>query len=223
MRISILTLFPQMFAGPFDHSIIKRAQTKKLVEINFVDIRNFGIGKHKIVDDKPYGGGVGMILKVDVLKKAIDSVVSPKLTKTEQKIILLSASGKRYNQKFARSFSKLRHLIIICGHYEGVDARIEEFIDEEISIGDYILTGGEIPAMVLTDSVTRLIEGVLKKTATDAESFSGKDFKLEHSQYTRPAKFEGLIAPEILLSGNHKNIEEWKDKDALKKTKKAMS
>lgn len=223
MRISILTLFPQMFAGPFDHSIIKRAQAKKLVEINFVDIRNFGIGKHRMVDDKPYGGGVGMILKVDVLKKAIDSVVSPKLTKTEQKIILLSASGKRYNQKFARSFSKLRHLIIICGHYEGVDARIEEFIDEEISIGDYILTGGEIPAMVLTDSVTRLIEGVLKKTATDAESFSDKDFKLEHSQYTRPAKFEGLIAPEILLSGNHKNIEEWKEKDALKKTKKAMS
>lgn len=212
-----------MFAGPFDHSIIKMAQTKKLVEINFVDIRNFGIGKHKMVDDKPYGGGVGMILKVDVLKKAIDSVVSPKLTKTEQKIILLSASGKRYNQKFARSFSKLRHLIIICGHYEGVDARIEEFIDGEISIGDYILTGGEIPAMVLTDSVTRLIEGVLKKTATDAESFSGKDFKLEHSQYTRPSKFKGLIAPEILLSGNHKNIEEWKEKDALKKTKKAMS
>lgn len=217
MKISILSLFPQMFQGPFDYSIVKLAKEKKLVEINFIDIRDFGIGKHKTVDDTPYGGGIGMILKVDVLKKAIEQTADKKLKKTEQKIILLSAIGKTYNQKLAKGFSNLKHLIIICGHYEGVDERIKKYIDLEISIGDYVLTGGEIPAMIIVDSVTRLISGVLKKGATENESFS-KKMILEHPQYTRPSEFEGENVPKILLSGNHKKIQEWKNKESLRKT-----
>lgn len=218
MKISILTLFPQMFKGPFDFSIVKRAVEKKIVEIKFIDIREFGIGKHKIVDDKPYGGGIGMILKVDILKKAIDKAIDKNLTENEQKIILLSAGGKIYTQQKAKELSRLKHLIIICGHYEGVDERIKEFIDEEISVGNFVLTGGEIPAMIITDSVTRLIKGVLKDGATINESFSQEN-TLEHPQYTRPAKFGNLFVPEILLSGNHKLISEWKEKQSIKKTK----
>lgn len=218
MKISILTLFPQMFSGPFDFSIVKRARKRGLVEINFVDIRNFGIGKHKIVDDKPYGGGIGMILKVDVLHKALEQTLDKGLTKKEQMVVLLSAGGKTYNQKMARDFSRLLHLILICGHYEGVDERILEYVDEEISIGDFVLTGGEIPAMALVDSVARLIQGVLKKGATQYESFS-QDL-LEHPQYTRPDKFKGLSVPQILLSGDHKKISEWKQEESIKKTKK---
>mgnify|MGYP001579744814 FL=1 len=207
-----------MFDGPFDYSIVKRAKENKLLEINFVDIRNFGIGKHKTVDDKPYGGGSGMVLKVDVLKQALDSISSPKPGIEKQKIILLSASGKIYSQKTAKKYSKLKHLIIVCGHYEGVDERVKEFIDEEISIGDFVLTGGEIPAMIVVDSVTRLIKGVLKKGVTDKESFSNGG--VEYPQYTRPDNFEGLPVPEVLLSGNHIRIEEWKKNESLRKTKK---
>ncbi|EKD85627.1 MAG: tRNA (Guanine-N(1)-)-methyltransferase [uncultured bacterium] len=219
MKVSILTLFPKMFEGPFDLSIIQRAKEKKLIEINFVDIRDFGIGKHKTVDDKPYGGGIGMILKVDVLKNALDSVTEKKLKKNEQKIILLSATGEIYNQTKARDFSKLKHLIIICGHYEGVDERIKDFIDEEISIGDFVLTGGEIPAMLIIDSVGRLVKGVLKKGATENESFSEANMHLEHAQFTRPYDFKGLKVPAILLSGNHEDIDAWKKKTSLEKTK----
>lgn len=218
MKISILTLFPQMFKGPFDFSIVKRAIEKKVIEIKFIDIREFGLGKHKIVDDKPYGGGIGMILKVDILKKAIDKAVDENFAKNEQKIILLSASGKAYTQQKAREFSRLKHLIIICGHYEGIDERIKEFIDEEISVGNFILTGGEIPAMIITDSVTRLIKGVLKDGATINESFS-KEGMLEYPQYTRPAKFGNLSVPEILMSGNHELINEWKERQSINKTK----
>src|SRR5689334_5165259 len=149
MKISILTLFPQMFGGPFDFSIVKRAQEKNLVEINLVDIREFGLGQHKTVDDKPYGGGVGMVLRVDVLSQAIKKTLDPKLSKSEQKVVLLSASGKTYMQEVAKEFSNLKHLILICGHYEGVDQRIEKYIDMELSVGDYVLTGGEIPAMIV--------------------------------------------------------------------------
>lgn len=221
MKVSILTLFPQMFSGPFDSSIIQRAKEKKLIEINFIDIRNFGIGKHRTVDDKPYGGGVGMILKVDVLKKALDETIDEKLKKTEQKIILLSASGNQYKQKTAREFSKLKHLIIICGHYEGVDERIKEFIDYEISIGKFVVTGGEIPAMLIIDSIGRLIPGVLKQDATSNESFSDENQYLEYGQYTRPEKFDDLEVPKILLSGNHEKINEWKKNQSVEKTKKA--
>lgn len=207
-----------MFKGPFDFSIVKRAIEKKIVEIEFIDIREFGSGRHKIVDDKPYGGGIGMILKVDILKKAIDKAIDKNLTKNEQKIILLSASGKIYTQQKARELSELKHLVIICGHYEGVDERIKEFIDEEISVGNFVLTGGEIPAMIITDSIIRLVKGVLKDGATINESFSQEGI-LEYPQYTRPAKFGNLSVPEVLLSGNHGLINAWKEKQSIKKTK----
>jgi tRNA (guanine37-N1)-methyltransferase len=207
-----------MFQGPFDHSIIKRANEKGLVEINFVDIRNFGIGKHKTVDDKPYGGGTGMILKVDVLKAAIDKTKDETLKKDEEKIALLSAKGENYTQTLAQDFSKLKHLILICGHYEGVDERIVDFIDYEISIGDFVLTGGEIAAMLITDSTARLIPGVLKKGVVENESHSEKNL-LEYPHYTRPDIFEGKKVPQILLKGNHKKIDEWKNKNKKLKTK----
>lgn len=221
MKISIITLFPQMFQGPFEYSIIKRAVDKKQVEINFIDIRNFGEGKHKTVDDKPYGGGIGMILKVDVLENAINHTLDTELKNHEQKVILMSASGRKYNQEKAREYSKLKHLIIICGHYEGVDERILEYIDEEICIGEFVLTGGEIPAMLITDSVTRLLTGVLKDGATELESFS--DDSVEHPQYTRPVDYKGSIVPDVLLSGNHGKIADWKREASINKTKKVKS
>lgn len=214
MTITILTLFPQMFSGPFDYSIVKRALEKKSVKINIVDIRNFGLGSHKSVDDTPYGGGKGMILRVDVLEKTIDSV---KKNVKGERIILLSPQGKTYNQKKAKQFSTLDHLIIICGHYEGVDERISKFIDEKISVGDFILTGGEIPAMLIVDSVIRLIKGVLKEEVTASESFPDL---LEYPQYTKPAIYKGYSVPEILLSGNHKKIEEYRKKESIRLTKK---
>ena len=217
MKITILTLFPEMFQGPFDVSMIKRAQEKKLVEIRYINIRDFGIGKHKLVDDTPYGGGNGMILKVDVLHKAIEKAKDNKLKGNEQKIILLGAKGKTFNQRTAEKFSKLKHLIIICGHYEGFDERIKNYIDEEISIGDFILTGGEIPAMLITDSVIRLIKGVLRDGSAALESFSPY---LEHPQYTKPQEYENLSVPEVLLSGDHKRIDTWRKKESLAITAK---
>lgn len=208
-----------MFQGPFSESIIKRAIAKKLIEINFIDIRNFGIGSHKTVDDTPYGGGVGMILRVDVIKNALDSVKIKELDKTEERVILLSATGKKFNQKLAKSYSNLKHLILICGHYEGIDYRIIKFIDDEISIGDYVLTGGEIPAMVIVDSITRLVKGVLKDEATGIESFSNQNL-LEHPQYTKPQEFDNLKVPKILLSGNHQKINEWREKESIIQTQK---
>lgn len=229
MKITILTLFPEMFSGPFDHSIIKNAKKKDLVEINFVDIRKFGTGKHKMVDDTEYGGGVGMVMKVDVLHKAIEHAKSLAFNpagraskKTlRQKVILLSATGKTYDQKKARDFSKLDHLILICGHYEGVDERVKKYIDEEISIGDFILTGGEIPAMLIVDSVTRLISGVLPEGATVDESFSeiDKQTLLEYPHYTKPRLYDENPVPDILLSGNHPEIKKWRKNEAQKRTK----
>ena len=217
MKISILTLFPEMFQGPFDASIIKRAKEKKLVDIDYVNIRDFGIGKHKLVDDTPYGGGHGMVLRVDVLHKAIEKTKDKKLKGNTQKIILLGAKGKTFNQKTAESSSKLKHLIIVCGHYEGFDERIKNFVDEEISIGDFILTGGEIPAMLITDSVVRLIKGVIKDSSAALESFSPY---LEHPHFTKPQKYEDLSVPLILLSGDHKRIDVWRKKESLKITSK---
>ena len=221
MKISILTLFPEMFRGPFDESIIKHAQAKNLVEIQFVNIRDFGGGTHQMIDDTPYGGGVGMVMKVDVLYDAIEHTRDKTLTSDEEKVFLLSASGKVFNQELAQHFSQLKHLILICGHYEGVDGRIEHFIDGELSIGDYVLTGGEIPAMVITDSVTRLIPGVLKEDATKHESFSTHEAskRVEHRHYTKPHIFKEYSVPSVLLSGNHKEIEKWRDQDAKAKTK----
>lgn len=215
MKISILTLFPEMFSGPFDYSIIKKAREKKLVDINFVNIREFGIGRHKAVDDKPYGGGHGMVLRVDVLAKAIAQTKDRNPDASGQKVVLLNPHGKTFNQKKAWEFAKLKHLILICGHYEGVDERIKKFIDERISIGDFIATGGEIPAMLITDAVTRLIKGVLKEEVTSNESFSSL---LEYPQYTKPNVYETFQVPPILLSGNHAKIKSWRDKISLKTT-----
>lgn len=217
MKISILTLFPQMFEGPFDHSIVKNAREKKLVSINFINIRDFGIGRHKTVDDKPYGGGRGMILRVDVLENAILSAKDKNLTKGEQKVVLLDPRGKTFNQRKAISLSKLKHLILICGHYEGIDERVRKFVDEEISIGDFIVTGGEIPAMLITDAIIRLIKGTLDEEVTRNESFSPH---LEHPQYTRPQNYKNLKVPKILLSGNHKKIEEERQETSRKITRK---
>jgi tRNA (guanine37-N1)-methyltransferase len=222
MKISILTLFPEMFTGPFSESIIKNAQKKNLVDINFVNIRDYGIGPHKMVDDSPYGGGIGMVMKVDVVKNAIDAVKVNSLKSPSQKVILLTADGKTYNQRIAETYAKLEHLIIVCGHYEGIDERVRDFVDEEISIGDFVLTGGEIPSMLITDSVVRLIDGVLKQGVTNLESFShsdGESVLLEYPLYTKPQNFDGLSVPEILLSGDHKKIAEWRKNESIKKTK----
>ena len=230
MKISIITLFPQVFEPILNSSILKRAQKKGLVEFKLINLRDFGEGKHQIVDDRPYSGGAGMILRADILAKALKRAISnsllairsQKLTAKSKKpyTILTSASGKPYKQAQARKLSKLAHLIIVCGHYEGVDQRfIENYVDEEISIGDYVLTGGEIPAMAIVDSITRLIPGVLEKPeAIQDESFS--ENLLEYPHYTRPEEFEGKKVPQVLLSGNHAEIKKWRLKKSLEKTKK---
>lgn len=216
MKISIITLFPEMFDGPFRESIVKHAQQKGLLKINFVNIRDYGEGRHQIVDDRPFGGGVGMVMKVDILDKAIEAAKDKKLTKNEEKVILLDARGDQFKQKKAQEFSSLTHLIILCGHYEGVDERVRDLVDETISIGDFITTGGEIPAMLITDSIARLITGVLKTDATVKESFS--ENLLEYPQYTLPREYKGKTVPEILLSGNHAKIEQWRNEQSQKIT-----
>lgn len=207
-----------MFKGPFDESIIKRSIEKKLVDIEILNIRDFGLGRHKIVDDTPYGGGPGMILRVDVAAKAIENAKNPKLNKKEQKTYLLSPQSKVFDQKKAHELSKLKHLILVCGHYEGVNGRVDKFIDGKISIGDFIVTGGEIPAMLVVDAVVRLIKGTLKKGVTASESFS--PYNIEHPQYTKPGIYKNLSVPGVLLSGNHKKIKEWKEKESLEITSK---
>ncbi|MBU1127388.1 tRNA (guanosine(37)-N1)-methyltransferase TrmD [Patescibacteria group bacterium] len=222
MKIDILTLFPEMFKGPFDESIIRKAIDKNLVEINIHNLRDWTSGKHKTTDDRPFGGGKGMILMIEPIYKALKQLKSKKT-----KVILLSPQGKTFNQKKAKQLAKEDHLILICGHYEGVDERIREsLIDEEVSIGEYILTGGELPAMVLADSIIRLLPNVLEKEATAQESFEeveidGKKEKLlDYPQYTKPADFKGLKVPEVLLSGNHQKIKEYRLKKAIEKTRK---
>jgi tRNA (guanine37-N1)-methyltransferase len=202
-----------MFHGPFTESIIKRAQDKQLVEINIHNLRNWAKDTHKTVDDRPYGGGAGMVLKVEVMAEAIAS-----LKTKNSKIILLTPQGKTFNQAKAKELSKAEHVILICGHYEGFDERIREYlVDEELSIGDFVLTGGELPAMMIADAIVRLIPNVLKKEdATVSESFT--DNLLEYPQYTRPEEFNGWKVPEILLSGNHKEIAKWQKEMAVRKT-----
>ncbi|MFC1649199.1 tRNA (guanosine(37)-N1)-methyltransferase TrmD [Patescibacteria group bacterium] len=205
MKIDIVTLFPDVFT-PLGESIVKRAQEKNLVEINIHDLRKWSTDKHNTVDDKPYGGGAGMVLMVEPIYKAIS-----KLKTLKSKIILLSPQGKLYDQSKAKTLSKETHLILIAGHYEGFDERIREhLVDEEISIGEYVLTGGELPAMVIVDSVVRLIPGVLgDENSLVGETHSKKGYK-KHPVYTRPEKFMGWKVPEVLLSGNHLEIEKWK-------------
>jgi tRNA (guanine37-N1)-methyltransferase len=213
VEITILTLFPDIFQPLIHSSIIGRAIKKNLVKINTVNIREFSSDKHRSVDDRPFGGGTGMILRVDIVEKALFSAKKKTVKNNiNEKVILLEPSGVLYKQAKAREYAKYDHLIIICGHYEGIDSRIEKFCDEKLSIGEYVLTGGEIPAMVITDSVVRLIPEVLPKDATIFESFTEKNL-LEAPHYTRPEEYKGLKVPKVLLSGNHKLIETWKKKN----------
>jgi len=217
MKFSIITLFPEMFSGPFGFSIIKRAGEKKIINIEIINLRDFSTDAYKSVDDRPYGGGAGMILRVDIVDKAIQNAKCQMLN-AKCKTILLDPQGTPYKQSIAKDLAtNFDHIILLCGHYEGVDARIRDFVDEEISIGDYILTGGEIPAMVMVDSVTRLLDGVLsKKEATVHESFS--DVLLEYPQYTRPEIYNGIQVPNVLLSGDPKKITSWQTIKSLQKT-----
>ena len=211
MKFDILTLFPEMFES-VNKSIIGKAIEKSLIEVNLVNIRDFSKDKHKKVDDTPYGGGAGMVLKPDVVYDAYNSIKSD-----SAKIIYLSPKGKTLNQEKVKELAKENHIILLCGHYEGIDQRvIDKISPEEISIGDYVLTGGEIPAMVLIDSVSRYVGGVLKKGSTQDESFS--DGILEYPQYTKPEIFEEMRVPEVLLSGHHENINKWRRKEALRNT-----
>ena len=213
MKIDILTLFPEMFS-PLKESIIKRAVENKKVEINIINIRSFASPPHYKCDDEPFGGGAGMVMMCEPIFKSIESINTP-----DSKIIYLSPRGKVFNQKMAQDYSKLNHIILLCGHYEGIDQRIIDYFNiEEISIGDYILTGGELPAMVLADSVIRLIPGVLSDGSTVEESFSNN--LLEYNQYTRPAVYRDMAVPDILLSGNHKKIEEFRHNQSLEITQK---
>lgn len=226
MEINILTLFPQMFEGPFTESIIKRAIEKKAVKINLINFRDFAEDKHKTVDDTPYGGGAGMVLKVEVIDKALQNVRDQMSNvKIKEKTILLTPQGKRFDQSKAKELSKYDRLTLICGHYEGFDERIREhLVDEQISIGDFVLSGGEIPAMAIVDSVVRLIPGALgKDESSEEESFSLKDDEgnllLEYPQYTKPADYKGWKVPDVLLSGNHAEIKKWRLNEAKKRTR----
>ena len=216
MKIDILTLFPEMFA-PLEHSILKRASENGIIKFNIVNIRDFSKDKHKKCDDYPFGGGAGMLMMVEPLYDAIKSVY-----KKNAKIIFPSPQGKVFNQEKAKELSKCEHLIFVCGHYEGVDERIFElFPMEEISIGDYVLTGGELASMVIVDSLSRFVDGVISKESLDDESFSNG--LLEYPQYTRPAEFKGLKVPEVLLSGNHGEVDKWRKEQSEIITKKKRS
>ncbi len=205
MKYTILTLFPEMFTGPFDASIIKRAKEQQIIDIAIVNTRDFATDKHKSVDDRPYGGGKGMIMRVDIIDRALTHI---KTNDTKTITVLLDPKGRYYTQELARKLTSYDHIILLCGHYEGVDERVRSLVDESLSIGQYVLTGGEIPAMVIVDSVTRLLPGVLDSEATHDESFT--DNFLEYPQYTRPPEYKGMKVPDILLSGNHKQIDAWR-------------
>ena len=211
MKFSVLTLFPEMF-DCLKQSIIGRAEEKNLININIINMRDFSKDKHKKVDDTPYGGGAGMVIKPDIVYDSFKSINDNKA-----KVIFLSPQGKKLNQKEVERLSKEEHLILLCGHYEGIDQRVlDEIVNEEISIGDYVLTGGELPAMVLIDSVSRYIDGVLDSESIKEESFSNN--LLEYPQYTRPEIFLDKKVPEVLISGHHENIRKWRRKESLRNT-----
>lgn len=214
MKFNILTLFPNMYEA-LNESIIKRAKEKNIININIINIRDFSNNKYNKVDDTPFGGGPGMLLKADVLERTLSYV--KKNFGQETYVIYLSPKGKKYNNDMATMLSKKKNITLIAGHYEGIDQRfIEKYVDEEISIGDYILSGGEIPSMVLVDSISRKIEGTLTKESLDDESF--ENYLLEYPQYTKPRNFKGMKVPDILLSGNHEEIKKFKRKLSLKET-----
>ena len=214
MKIAVLTLFPGMFAGPLDESIVKRARTAGLLELSLHQLRDYAHDRHKTVDDRPFGGGPGMLLKPEPIFEAVE-----KLAQDAALVILLSPSGRTFNQPIARELSQAKHLLLVSGHYEGFDERVREHLaDDELSIGDYVLTNGALPAMVVVDAVTRLLPGALGDDASShEESFSHG--LLEYPQYTRPAEFRGMKVPEVLLSGNHAQIAKWRAEQANARTK----
>ena len=212
MKIDILSLFPRMFQGVFDESIIKRAIDEEKISINIVNFRDYSKDPHNKVDDTPYGGGAGMVLTCQPIFDCVNDLKTP-----DSKVILLTPSGIPYKQEKAYELSKEKHLIIICGHYEGFDERIRTIVDEEISIGDYVLTGGEIASMILVDSVARLLPGVITEESHKEDSFNNN--LLDYPTYTKPREYNGLEVPEVLLSGDHKKIEEYRRNEAIKKTK----
>ena len=212
MKIDILTIFPNMFDGFLSESIIKRAIDKGFVEINVHDIRSYSTDKHKRVDDYGFGGGQGMVLMPQPIFDAVDDIRTD-----ESKVILMTPQGEPYKQAKAYDLSKEKHLILICGHYEGFDERIRTLADMEISIGDYVLTGGELPSMVITDSVVRLLDGVITEKSHIADSFHNN--LLDYPVYTKPVDFRGMKVPDVLLSGHHANIEKWRYEEQIKRTK----
>jgi tRNA (guanine37-N1)-methyltransferase len=217
MTFHIITIFPDIFNSYFNESIIKRAQEKKAINIKIHNLRNWTTDKHKTVDDTPYGGGAGMVIKVEPIYKALKSIVrTSRDLSIKKKVILLSAKGKKWNQPLAKKYAKLDNVILICGRYEGIDERVKKFVDEEISIGDYVLTGGEIPVMIIIDSITRLLPGVLGNAASAKDESHSTPGLLEYPQYTRPEIFKvqgkKYQVPKILLSGNHQKIKEWRRK-----------
>lgn len=215
VQFSVITLFPEMFGDPFESSILMRAQEKGLIRIELHNLRNFCKDKHRVTDDLPYGGGAGMVMKPEPLITAIEAIRS---SQPEVRVLLMTPQGKRFEQRDAVRLAKCTFLALACGRYEGVDERIRGFVDEEFSIGDYVLTGGELAAMVVIDSVARLLPGVLGDAASlEEESFTR--LLLEAPQYTRPRVFKGMEVPEVLLSGNHSEIERWRHQQALKRTK----
>ena len=211
MKIKIITLFPKMFEGFVSESIIKRAIEKNVCSVEVIDMRDYSLSKHRHVDDTPYGGGAGMVLACDVVDRAIKANSSDNSYK-----IMMTPQGNRYNQQKAIELSKKEEIVLICGHYEGFDERIRTFVDEEISIGDYVLTGGEIPSMIVADSVIRLLGQAIKQESHEDDSFSNG--LLEYPQYTRPLEYNGMVVPEVLVNGNHKLINRFRRKESLRKT-----
>lgn len=214
MKIDVLTLFPGMFRGPLDESIVKRAQAAGVVEIGLHDLRAYTHDRHRTVDDRPFGGGPGMVLKPEPIFEAVEDLAGP-----ETRVVLMTPAGERFHQDIARELSKAGHLLLICGSYEGVDERVWTLVHHGLSIGDYVLTSGNLPAMVVMDAVIRLLPGALG----DAESAEDESFSkglLEYPHFTRPAEFRGMKVPEILLSGHHAEIAKWRREQALKRTRK---
>jgi tRNA (guanine37-N1)-methyltransferase len=215
MKIDVLTLFPEMFRGPLDVSMVQRAREAGQLELRITDLRDYTHDRHKTVDDRPFGGGPGMVLKCEPIFEAVE-----KLANEKTRVLLMTPGGRLFNQALAREFAQEEHLLFICGSYEGVDERVHEtLVDDEISIGDYVLTNGGLPAMVVIEAVTRLLPGVLgdEQSACD-ESFSAGGPGLEYPHYTRPAEFRGMKVPDILLSGHHAEIEKWRAEQARKRT-----
>lgn len=216
MKIDILTLFPEMFDSPFNYSMVKRAIDGKQVEIHPINFRKYGVGKQQMVDDTPYGGGAGMLLKPEPIFEALEEIETTN-PQTKKRIVLMDPAGKPFNQAMAEDFSKEEHLIFICGHYEGYDERIRTLVTDEVSLGDYVLTGGELAAMVMIDATVRLLPGVVGNESSIIDD-SHSTGLLEHPHYTRPAVYKGMEVPSVLMNGNHGLIEEWRHKESLRRT-----